>query len=208
MDKRLVFGGVCLATGLLAWGLGRANRVYGIYSPSEFFQPHAVASIAKQFPYTSEDEFTLAAWDYVGRQIPYEPLGSDMEFGDLAIECEDCYFPMQVIARNKGNCVAKSSLLASILTNRIANDRVSIMVGDLYSARNSHAWVSMERGGSWYILESTAPPDKRNPWLPEEQAYAMYNPHVEINTDYIISGDDVVADAACNCRQNKIGRLK
>lgn len=209
MDKRLAFGGVCLAAGLLAWGLGRANRVYGVYSPADFFQPASVSDIASQLPYSSEDEFTLAAWEYVGGRIPYEPLGSDMGFGTKAIECEDCYFPTQVISRKKGNCVAKSSLLASLLVNRVSEDRVSIMVGDFHGDYNSHAWVSMERGGAWYVLEATAPPAKSKPWLPEEYAYSTYNPHVEINSNYIINdAEGLIGKASCNCGQNEVRWLK
>ncbi len=192
---------VTTAVALLArWG---SQKTYGT---AAFFQPGDVKSIAQQLPHGSEDEFILAAWNYVANTIPYEHLASDMSFRNGEVMCADCYFPTEIIARDKGNCIAKSSLMASILANRIPMDRIQIIVGEyLGSSTGGHAWIELWRQGDWDLIETTAPPGNQ-PWQVATTLYGRkYMPSVvlENNSLKYASKDEVARMIGCACDIDK-----
>ncbi len=175
---------------------------------SSFFQPESVSSLADSLPNTSEEEFVSAAWDYVGSRIPYEAIGSDLYIqGDLCT-CEDCYLGVSAIIRGKGNCVSKSSLLASILTNRVPKDRVAIVIGEVFNSvgvsGGGHCWVEyMAPDGTWYVLESTIPP---RGWIPVAMVSSQYIPSfILVDGSYQCDDPNMCAtvtklSVGCNCQ--------
>lgn len=177
-----------------------------VYDTGQFFQPGAAANLARQLPQGSEDDFILAAWDYVANDINYERIASDMSFKNGEVICADCYFPTEVIARDKGNCIAKSSLMASILANRIAMNRIQIVVGEYTGASTGgHAWVELWRQGDWYLIETTAPPGN-NPWKVAKSLYGrLYSPSVILESDSLkyASNDEVARLIGCACGIDK-----
>ncbi|MFA5377975.1 MAG: transglutaminase family protein [Dehalococcoidia bacterium] len=199
---------LAVATGLTALA---TRKTYQVYSLGAFFQPQAVKQIADSMPHTTEDEFVLSAWQYVGA-IPYEAIGSDMEFTNGEVYCEDCYLPNQTLDRKVGNCVAKSALLASILANRIAMNRIQIIVGNYVGADNSggHAWVELWRGNNWYLLEATKTPSYPVPWIPAESSYNSYKPEIVLENSHLmrVSSEEVQNMVGCACGGNidKYGR--
>ncbi|MDM7999977.1 MAG: hypothetical protein QUS33_08255 [Dehalococcoidia bacterium] len=165
-----------------------------------FFEPEKVKWIADQLPDDSEDEFILAAWDFVARDITYEPVGSDIDFVDGMVYCDSCYSVQQTLNRQMGNCVSKSALLASILLNRLAPDRVWMAVGNFGTGRVAgHAWVQIERGGKVYIIETTAPPPAY-PWK-EASASPSYQPYaVFCQQEFDCLNHSFCLEASrCNC---------
>ncbi|MDD5703274.1 MAG: hypothetical protein PHU23_14650 [Dehalococcoidales bacterium] len=185
-NRPLAFAGFmgALATGILLWCI--IPRYFKLTSKA-FFQPASVSKIAASLPYGTEDEFVLAAWNYVGN-LPYENLGSNMEFYGDVIQCADCYLGSQAVQRQKGNCVSKSSLLASILANRMDINRLKLVVGDYEGEKNQgHMWVEWWRipQNNWYILESTAQPQYPDPWMMADDYTTTYIPSTFISLDEI-----------------------
>lgn len=176
-------------TFMAAFGAGMTiiakRKNYQVYNLGQFFQPAAVKDIASQLPNSTEDEFSLAAWQLVG-SIPYEAIGSDMEFYNGQVYCEDCYLAPQTLDRQVGNCVAKSALLASILANRISMNRIQIVIGN-YVGENigGHAWVELYRNTDWYLLEATKTPSYPVPWVPASQVYNIYNPEIVLENSHL-----------------------
>lgn len=187
--------------GYLLWRQIRRQRI----NPADFFRPDLVKGIAAKLP-SDPDAFILAAWDYVARDYPYEAIGSDMVFQNGNIECADCYLPGTTLQRDKGNCVAKSSLLASILAVRLPAERVHIIVGSYQGeALGGHAWVEVYRNYNWYLLESTKIPDTDNPWLLADNSYPTYDPGVLITSKKVTCEDAKYCAATASCNCNKIG---
>lgn len=154
---------------------------YTSFAAAAFFQPEKVADLAAGFSTESEDAFVLDAWQWVGANIPYEPIGSDIEFDGAVIRCLDCYTVEQILARGKGNCVSKSALLASILLNRIAPGRIHMVIGGFsLDGVGGHAWCELDREGAWHLLEATSPPPKQ-PWTPAESVSMVYIPYAVFN---------------------------
>lgn len=135
-----------------------ANLGYQVFPTSALVCPGCVADLAAQLPGTDDDVFIQAAWDYVTSSIRYESFSSDITFQDGTIRCRDCELPPSTISSGMSNCVGSSGLLASILRNRLPQERVKVGVGNLYrNGVGGHAWVEVMRD-DWYILEATAPP--------------------------------------------------
>lgn len=176
-------------TGLLLTLLARRKSSV-MYSASDFFRPEEVKAIADSLPYSSEDDFIQAAWQYVGSTIPYQAINSDMLFdGKSSILCQDCLTPGETLTNQEGNCLAKSALLASILVTRIPADRVNIIVGK-YAVVGGHAWVECQRSdGKWYVLEATGVPKPGKKWVLADDVYPMYSPGVYMTADLAICDD-------------------
>ena len=184
------------------------RKTYQVYSLGAFFQPQAVAQIAQQLPSGTEDDFILSAWQIVG-SMPYEAIGSDMEFANGRVYCEDCYLAPQTLERKVGNCVAKSALLASILANRIAMNRIQIVVGNYVGEhQGGHAWVELWRGSNWYLLEATKTPSYPSPWVHASSVYDSYHPEVILENSHLlrVSAEEVQDMVGCNCGIDKYGR--
>jgi hypothetical protein len=167
-----------------------------------FFEPAKVAWVADQLPQDNEDEFILAAWDFAA-DIPYEPVGTDLDFVEGEVVCDGCYSVVQTLNRELGNCVGKSALLASILLNRIEQSRVFMAVGHyLDRGRSSgHAWVELERDGDLYLLESTQPPSS-NPWRLATRSSA-YTPYATFSQERFdcLNHSFCIQAGRCNCEQ-------
>ena len=111
-----------------------------LYRYSALINPSAVADIAASLP-ANEDDFIIAAWEYVASNVQYENFGSILYFTDQGVECDECFTPLEVLAAGESNCVGKSILLTSILRNRIPPDRVYMAVGTLnLNSNGGHAW--------------------------------------------------------------------
>lgn len=209
--RQMIMAG--LATlGTLAVALARiapliAGRVQ--FPASAFFQPEKVRDIADQLP-DDEDDFVVAAWDLVARDIAYEPVGSDIDFVDNGLVlCDKCYSVDETLNRAMANCVGKSALMASLLLNRVAPSRVFMAVGQYRNGRVSgHAWVEMERGGQLYLIETTAPPPS-SPWKPVSSApsYVPYAVFSRQEFDCLDHGFCLEV-SKCDCgRSAEFGRL-
>lgn len=193
--------GVIAGTTLLA-----TRKTQQVYTLGAFFQPAAVSSIAQELPQLTEDDFIISAWQFVG-SIPYEAIGSDMEFANGRVYCQDCYLPTQTLTRKVGNCVAKSSLLASILANKISLSRIQIVIGNYVGeSQGGHAWVELWKGDNWYLLEATKTPSSQ-PWVIATSAYGSYQPEIVLESNRLIhlSQHEVekmlngYSYASCNC---------
>lgn len=188
-----------LMAGSLIYLLQRRN--FAVLAASNFYRPDLVQEIANKLP-NDRDAFILAAWHYVATAFPYEDIGSEMSFQNGYIECVDCYLPNQTLDREEGNCVAKSSLLASILVTKLPASTVHIIIGH-YTDRVSggHAWVEIYRDNAWYLLDATKTPDFNNPWKLADLSFPQYDPGVLITNDSITVEDPAygVISANCNC---------
>jgi hypothetical protein len=193
---------------LVGIGIGwSVAKKMSAYSTGHFFQPQIVKDIADQLPTDNEDDFIYSAWKMVG-DTPYEAIGSAMDFVKGEVYCADCYFPAETLERNEGNCVAKSSLLASILANRISSKRIQIVVGK-YVGEGGHAWVELWRDNAWYLLESTKSPDRyEHPWMIADGQYAKYKPEMIMESDSLrdVSNEDIESMIGCDCGIDKIYR--
>ena len=184
-DKRTFFYAVAAGTvaGVLVTCIhSLANKSdYATFPLSDFFQPEAVEALAAQIPAETEEEFVYSAWEFVGRNIRYEAVGSDMDFYDHSVSCLDCYLPPAVLKRGAANCVGKSALLASLLLTRLSSSQVMMSIGTLSTNHiGGHAWIEAEIGGRWYLLESTiAPPS--DPWRPVAALGSLYVPSLKFS---------------------------
>jgi hypothetical protein len=173
----LVAAGVVLgAVVLLKNGSGGQ---YVTFPASDFFQPQTVSAQATDLYQEgmTEDEFILAAWQWVGSTITYEPIGSDIDFNGELIKCLYCWTVDQTLARGKGNCVCKSAVLASILLNYINPERIHMVIGGFsLDGVGGHCWVTVNRNGTDYILEATATP-KDPPWMAADLMSEIYIPY-------------------------------
>lgn len=177
------------------------------YPISAFVQPGLVADLAATFPQTEEEDFVYAVWDYVGSSIPYEAIGSELYVVGDFFTCSDCYLGTDALQRKKGNCVSKSSLLASLLTNRVPSNRVAVVVGEIVNTaggRSGHCWVEYQSpAGIWYVLESTIPPQG---WMPVAMVSDQYIPNmIIINGSYQCNDHDMCQTVTkltigCNCQ--------
>jgi hypothetical protein len=148
---------------------------------SQLVDPQAVKPIADKLG-GSGDEAILAAWRYAGQNINYSYFGSEMHFTDHTVECQGCLLPTQVVSVGQSNCVGKSVLLASLLRNKYPAGDVYVVVGEYVEEKvGGHAWVMLQRNGSWYVLEATRPPPSANPWIPMNQVSDNYIPYVWFN---------------------------
>lgn len=150
---------------------------YDVFPASNFFQPSKVSELAASIDAPTEDDFILNAWDWVGRNITYEFVPSDITLlGDI-ITCLYCYTVEETLARGVGNCVNKSALLASILLNRLASDRVLMIIGEYIQggSASGHSWLNVYRNGGWYLVEATSIPQAQ-PWVPVEATGKIYVP--------------------------------
>jgi hypothetical protein len=174
---------------LAVWAL-QSRLSASSWALSTFIDPESVADIAAQFP-GSEDAFTLEAWNYVGSQISYEGYGSILNFYDTTVRCDRCLLADEVLESGVANCVGKSVLLTSILRNRYSPDRVYMVIGKYKRSGQStgHAWVEVDRGGTWYVLEATATPPTI-PWVPVGDLSSVYLQDVFINDKGILCYDD------------------
>ena len=156
---------------------------YAMFKFSEFVDLEATQGIANRLSGLDEDNYVAQAWSIVADGIQYEPVASDIVFLDGTVKCRSCLMPNQVLAQKHpvGNFVAKSALLLSILRHKIPASRVYMVMGELrLNGVGGHAWVELEKSGSWYIIESTVSPS-RTPLLSAESQQATYIPQVIVN---------------------------
>lgn len=180
MKDNIAFLGIAgfIATGLI---ILRRESSLNIFPTSAFVDLEATQEISEALSGLSEEDYVYSAWSFVARQIKYEPVASDIVFLDGTVQCRDCFMPKSVLTSHKGNCVAKSSLLLSILRHRIPASRVNMVMGELrHNGIGGHAWIELEQEGLWYVLESTISPDVQ-PALEVSQVRGKYIPEVTVN---------------------------
>ncbi len=147
---------------------------------SSLVQPSAVAELAGKLNIGDEDAFIYNSWLYVATEVKYSGYSSIVSFINNLVSCQRCILPGATLSHSSGNCVAKAALLASLLRNFIPASRVYLVMGELdKNGVGGHAWVEIERNGSWYILESTRVPDLTNLWVRVPQR--EYIPSVYFN---------------------------
>jgi hypothetical protein len=188
----------------------RRSSVSGLitFPVSEFILPEEVAPLYSTFQQADETEFVYAVWDYVGSSIPYEAIGSELYVRGDYCTCADCYLGLDAVTRKKGNCVSKSSLLASLLVNRIPGNRVALVIGEVYNTQGvsggGHCWVEYQSpDGVWYVLESTVPPVG---WIPVAMVSEQYIPNlILIDGSYQCNDHDICETVTkltigCSCQ--------
>ena len=167
----------------------------------DIVDPEAVEDIAAMMP-ENIDDFTLEAWDFVGKEVNYSLYGSHLHFEGKSLACTKCLTPEGVLQAGRANCVGKAALLTSILRNKYAEDKAYMVVGDYnMDGIGGHAWVVVERNGSSYVLESTMPPPEQ-PWMKETNVSDIYIPDIYFNDSGMVCYDpevcmpvDVVVDS-------------
>ena len=186
-------------TGALLWFLTQTGTKL---STADMVNPEAVTDIAASLP-QNEDDFIMAARQYVSDRVEYQGYSSNLYFVNDWIKCSSCRLPETTLKLRKGNCVSMSSLLASILRNRLPPDRVFMVVGEArFDGIGGHAWVECQRqNGYWYLLESTNPP---NGWIPVDSMRSIYEPFALFNDKlYNCYSDEIcrVSVSSCDCRK-------
>lgn len=169
---------------------------------SQFINPASVANIAAQLP-ASEDDFIIAAHQYVTDHVRYDGFETTIRLTPDYILCQKCYLPVTVLNRGISNCVGMSVLLESILRNRIPASRTYMVVGQLHQADSGgHCWVIVDRGGIWYLLESTRPPAG---WNKQADLENTYEPEALVNDTELICMDPElcinIKRVRCSCNQ-------
>lgn len=161
-----------------------------LWALDEFIDPDAFADIAAQLP-QDPSEYALEAWDLVGRQIPYSHYGSILHFGDDYARCKRCHLPLDIVRRGRGNCVAKSQVLVSLLRNRFSASDTYMAIGQLnVNGTGGHAWVILNHNG-WHILESTMPPPDQ-PWVSASRLSEIYIPEAMVNDRGLVCLDEEI----------------
>lgn len=208
-DNKALIATVVGTVGALALAVARVVPLllvadYVTFPATSFFQPGRVRDIADDLNAVSgsEDDFILNSWDWVGRSIAYEPIGSDIDFSGEMVSCQYCYTVDQTLRRGQGNCVAKSALLGSILLNYLEPRRVNMAIGVYSDGREQggHAWLQVARGGAIYVVEATAPPHLR-PWRTTAALSRTYIPYTLFSTEVFQCLDDhICLQAGCDCQ--------
>jgi len=190
--------------GLAIWWM--ATRVGSKYSTADFVNPEAVADIAASLP-SEEDRFILSAWNYVTENIQYQGYSSNLYFVNDAIKCSGCRVPEATLKVAKGNCVSMSSVLTSILRNRLPPERVFMTVGEWWY--RGHAWCQVQRqNGRWYLLESTSPPTKG--WVLVDAVSYIYKPFSYFNDQLFYCYSEELCKIRvgnCDCRKILVSYL-
>jgi len=167
---------------------------------SALVDPASVAGTAETLYSSSEDQFIQNAWHFVGDNFAYEKIGSDMMFDDNTVLCARCYLPTATLARGEGNCVAVAALLASLLRNALPPERVFMVVGDYdkdLAGIRGHAWVEVQRGGTWYLLEATSPP---RGWFTVNSQAGLYVPFAYLNDQIFRCNNPELCLTSSGCR--------
>lgn len=199
--------GLGLATGFIIWVSRPLFNRYGVFARSALIDPESVADVAASLP-QDEDSFILSAWDLVGQQIQYSNYGSILYFSGDVVKCQRCLLASEVLNLKRGNCVAKATLLTSLLRNRLPANRVYMAVGwARLDGLGGHAWCEVERNGTWYILESTMPPPAM-PWVPADAMSKVYIPQALVNDQDLVCYSSevcsVIEKANCLCEIERL----
>lgn len=175
---------VALATNIIAnLVTGTEYKVFPYY---KFVDLESSKEIAQVMSGYSDDEFIYKAWLLVSEGVQYVPVASDIVFTNGSVRCKSCLMPHQILAQEnpKGNCVAKSALLLSLLRHRFPPESVYLVMGQLnVNGAGGHAWVELQRNNQWYVLESTISPRKTTA-RPAESLALVYVPEVFVNDLY------------------------
>ena len=139
----------------------------------ELVQPESYAvkmALAKIYDNTKTLEQNIwSCWDFICHEIDYPPAGD--------YHCREAFpsqglfakslvsqstwdfwsFPFETLSLGIGDCEDASILLCSMLRNLLSATEVDVTVG-YYSTPNpsmGHAWVTIDRMGQKYVLETT-----------------------------------------------------
>lgn len=197
--KSLALAGlVFISASALTWWLLTKSGIK--LFPGDLVNPAAGADIAGALP-SDEDQFIMSAWDYVASTIQYQGYSSKLYFVDSSIRCLGCQIPEVTLKEGRGNCVSMSSLLASILRNRLPPERVFMCIGETnFDGIGGHAWdIVQRRNGQWYLLESTRQPTQ---WMPASLYGTMYQPFTYLN-DHLLycMNPQICKIKSCNCQE-------
>jgi hypothetical protein len=184
------------------------NRVptegdYVRFPAQEFFQPEAVADLARSFDTGDVDESITAAWEWVGRNIQYEAVGSDIDFHDQYVTCLHCFTAEETLRRGQGNCVSKSALLGSMLIHYLSPADVRLVIGGFaLDGVGGHCWLEVKRLGTWYLIEATSPP-RSTDWVPSSLMSTTYLPYAVISMNGLDCRNECfcLEVGACDCQQ-------
>lgn len=200
-DKVLLFGAGIACVALLSSSLSPFSNKAKI-PLVELINPKSVSHIADQLP-TNEDDFIMAAHQFVSDNVQYSGFDSFLKLTPYYIFCKDCYLPATVLNIGRSNCVGMSVLLESLLRNRIPANRTYLVIGQLHQGGvGGHAWVNVCRSDDhWYVLESTMPPMG---WRRQSELESVYEPEALVNDTglYCIDEDicfDVKTARGCSC---------
>lgn len=190
-----------LLAGFAVWGIASSLSSRS-FSTGDFVDPEAVADIAAALP-QDEDSFILSTWKYVTDNIQYQGYSSNLHFVNDIIKCSGCRVPEATLKAGRGNCVSMSSVLASILRNRLPPERVFMAVGEMrLDGVGGHAWCQVQRrNGRWYLLESTSPPKG---WVPVDTVSYIYEPFALYNDRLFYCYSEELCQIkvkSCHCRE-------
>ena len=194
-SERFFIGAVAsLAAGGLVWWIQSRTEKLDL---ADFVDIEITAPIAASLP-ADDASFVYSALDFVGKEIAYEPVGSDIKVFGNTVSCRKCLLPVTTLSRMRGNCVAKSALLLSILRHRIPASDVYMAIGTLADI-GGHAWVTLRRNGGWQVLEST----KAASYSQSEDIASMYNAEVFLNDQGVSCYSDKICvrvdSRSCPC---------
>lgn len=65
----------------------RSQSDFITFNRSGFFQPEVTANLSNVFPDDTEDHYIWSTWSWVGTTIPYEAVGSDIQFIGDQVRC-------------------------------------------------------------------------------------------------------------------------
>lgn len=196
-----------LIAGFAIWGIA-SSLGYKKLSTADLVAPEPFSQVAASMP-ADEDQFIQAACDYVLNNVQYQGYASNLYFVGDMITCSGCRLPEKTLTLGKGNCVAMSSVLASILRNRIPPERIFMAVGEVrFDGIGGHAWCVVQRkDGRWYLLESTTP---QKGWVPLESVVNIYIPYSYFNDQLFYCYSDSLCHVAikgCNCQEFALSYL-
>ena len=162
-----------------------AQRRFGseLHDLREWVTPNVpvVRWYASALYHPDRDQYIVNCWDWVCRNFAYafrdthELVAFAQPFRTWAVYRQDDFwhFPAEMIGfyedaqrrgkRAKGDCEDTSFLLASLLLAR--TDGVYVNIGGQQEL--THAWVTVDRSGDEYILETTC--NAAGPWVRAEE---------------------------------------
>lgn len=176
---------------------------YVQFPAQDFFQPESVAALAQSFDTGDIDESITIAWQWVGQEIKYEAVGSDIDFNDGYVTCLHCYTAEETLRRGQGNCVSKSALLGSILIHYLQPSDIRLVIGGFaLDGVGGHCWLEVKLQGIWYLIEATSPPKSEN-WIPVSLMSTTYLPYAIISMDGLDCRNNsfCLEVGDCNCQQ-------
>jgi len=80
-------------------------------------------------------------------------------YGITYVTDEYWSFPSETMRDKMGNCHDRAILLVSIARAKWPGMPIYVTIGNL-KGYGGHAWVTIDRGGRWELIETTFPPEQ------------------------------------------------